>query len=462
MILGRAGDDVISMAPDCKQVCAKNGGSAIGGQSAALLASPTKLFVEVTTRCNLRCSMCVKEARGQRIAEGDLSPDTFSRLAPALPTVQTLILNGIGEPLLHPRLEDFIRVAKGAMPASGQVGFQTNGQLLRRERAYSLADAGVDRICLSADAVSAEMFGKLRRGGRVEMVEAAATALHDAGRVRGRAISLGLEFVAMRDNLPQLPEVVRWAARNHFSFVIVTHMLAYEQEMSGAAAFDPITDHARQVHRECREQAAADGVDLNGYIGLFTTYKNMNADDRRRKEYIADMIAHASDQDVRLSYERLVAGGETVAHRTEEWFAAARLVAEQEGIDLQLPASVPTRQRRCDFIEDGSCFVSWKGDLHPCYFLWHRYSCHIGGLHKHVEPVSFGNLADQDVLAIWNSARARRFRSDVLRYDYPFCYDCNVALCNFSQDAEFTGDCYASGVPCGACLWSTGVFQCLS
>lgn len=302
------------------------------------------------------------------------------------------------------------------------------------------------------------------------MIEAAANALHDAGRERGRTISLGLEFVAMRDNLPQLPELVRWAARNHFSFVIVTHMLAYEQELSGAAAFEPVTDHALQVHRDCREQAAADAVDLRGYIGLFTTYKNMSASDRRRKDYVAKMIAKAADQDVRLRYERLVTLNDTIddacddtfVDQTREWFAAAKQVAEQEGIDLRLPAAVPTRQRRCNFVEDGSCFVSWNGDLHPCYFLWHRYGCHVGGLDKHVEPVSFGNLADQDVLAIWNSPRARRFRGDVLKYDYPFCYDCNVALCNSSQDEEFTGDCYGTDVPCGACLWSTGVFQCLS
>lgn len=451
-----------SMAPDCKPSCVTHGDSAAGGQGAAMRPYPTKLFVEVTTRCNLHCSMCVKEAKGQRIAEGDLSPDTFSRLAPALPTLETLILNGIGEPLLHPRLEEFVRAAKRAMPASGQVGFQTNGQLLRRERASSLADAGVDRICLSADAVSSDVFGKLRRGGRVEMIESAANALHHAGRARGRDISLGVEFVAMRDNLPQLPEIVRWAARNHFSFVIVTHMLAYEQEMSGAAAFDPITDHARQVHRECREQAAADGVDLRNYFGLFTpSYKHKSEDEWRRRDYIAKLFAQASHQDVRLSYERLVTIDDVDDHQAGECFAEAARIAEQEGIDLQLPATVPTRQRRCNFVEEGSCFVSWKGDLHPCYFLWHRYSCHIGGHSKQVEPKSFGNLADQDVLAIWNSPRARAFRGEVLKYDYPFCYDCNVGLCSFAQDEEFEGDCHASEVPCGACLWSTGIFQCL-
>jgi hypothetical protein len=49
----------------------------------------------------------------------------------------------------------------------------------------------------------------------------------------------------------------------------------------------------------------------------------------------------------------------------------------------------------------------------------------------------------------------------VLRYDFPFCYDCNHALCDYVQDGDFTQDCHLNTVPCAACLWCTGVFQCL-
>jgi putative metalloenzyme radical SAM/SPASM domain maturase len=269
-----------------------------------------------------------------------------------------------------------------------------------------------------------------------------------------------MEFVAMRDNLSQLPEVVRWAARNRFSFVIVTHMVAYNEEMAGAAAFVAITDRSQEVHRECRERAAADCVDLRRYAALFTHFTARNPADQGRREYISKMIAHAAEQDVCLNHERLLRGDETLQQTTESFEMAAE-VARQEGIDLRLPAAVPTRARRCDFVEDGGCFVSWDGDLHPCYFLWHRYSCYVGGFAKHVQPLAFGNLAEEDVLAIWNGGGARAFRENVLKYDYPFCYDCNVALCNYVQEEEFSGDCYLSTVPCGACLWPTGVFHCL-
>lgn len=80
---------------------------------------------------------------------------------------------------------------------------------------------------------------------------------------------------------------------------------------------------------------------------------------------------------------------------------------------------------------------------------------------KHVRPLSFGNVAERDVLAMWNDTGARAFRENVLGYDYPFCYDCNVALCDDVREEDFTQDCHMSAVPCGACLWSTGVFQCL-
>ena len=66
---------------------------------------PTKLFVEVTTLCNLLCGMCVKQNGTGGIAEGSMSAETFEQLAPAFPHLDTLILNGIGEPLLNPHLE---------------------------------------------------------------------------------------------------------------------------------------------------------------------------------------------------------------------------------------------------------------------------------------------------------------------------------------------------------------------
>lgn len=421
---------------------------------------PSRLFVEVTTRCNLRCAMCVKESAGQGIREGHLRAETFARLSPALRNLDALVLNGVGEPLLHPRLEDFVEAARREMPERGWIGFQTNGQLLGPRRAESLAVAGVDRICLSADAVSPELFRALRRGGRQEAVELAAASLHDAGRRRGRPIALGLEFVAMRDNLGQLPDLVRWAARNRFGFVIVTHMLPYAEETRSLAALDTNTDRALELFRTWRERAARDGVDLGRYFEVFMKFRPTAAEQRVIAS-VRELVAHASGQGLTLSLERLLRSDGALRRRVEEAFAEAAEVARAQGITLTLPSVVPAHARRCAFVEDGGAFVSWDGDVHPCYFLWHRYTSHAGGVVKHVEPRSYGNVAERDLLALWNEAPARAFRDAVLRYDFPRCYDCNLALCDYVKPGDSTGDCHLTTVPCGACLWSTGVFRCL-
>ncbi len=427
---------------------------------AGLLPHPSKLFVEVTTRCNLHCAMCVKEAQGQRIREGDMTRATYERLAPAFPHVQALILNGIGEPLLNRNLESFVELAKRDMPASGWIGFQTNGQLLGARRAESLAAAGVDRIAISADAVSPDVFSALRRGGRHEAIEKAAAALHAAAGRRGRPIRLGVEFVAMRENLDQLPELVRWAARTGVRFIIVTHMLPYGAEMTRSVAFDEATDGAVRLFSDWKARAAAEGVDLNRYFDVFLKFRP-TPDEQRVIEYVRNMVADATAQGITLHLTRLLAYDPSVSRRAAAAFAEAQEIAAREGIDLRLPASTPTNQRRCEFVESGGAFVSWDGGVHPCYFLWHRYSAHIGGIVKNVRPHSFGNLADRDILAIWNDEAARSFREAVLKYDFPFCYDCNHALCDYVQDEDFTQDCHLNTVPCAACLWCTGVFQCL-
>ncbi|HSW42980.1 MAG TPA: radical SAM/SPASM family putative metalloenzyme maturase [Patescibacteria group bacterium] len=421
---------------------------------------PSKLFVEVTTRCNLRCAMCVKQAPGQGLVDGDMTRQTFALLAPAFPHLEALVLNGIGEPMLHRGLEEFIGLAKAAMPSSGWVGFQTNGQLIGPRRAESLVAAGVDRICISADAVAPDQLRALHGGAQIGAIESAAGWLHGAADRLGRSVSLGLEFVAMRGNLGQLPELITWAASHGFDFLIVSHMLPYDAAMAGEAAFSPTSDRALQIYRTWRDRAAAEGVTFERYLDTFMQISPSPAD-ARATHFVQSMVADATSQGVFLNVAAVLRFDERRLQDVEDSFARAKEIAQQLGLDLRLPNAVPTHVRRCEFVEDGSAFVSWAGDLHPCYFLWHRFQCHLAGLVKMVQPRIFGNVASQGILETWNADEWRAFRGDVTAYDFPFCYDCNLAMCNYVGDGDFEQDCHLGKVPCAACLWCTGLFQCL-
>ncbi|HMK56861.1 MAG TPA: radical SAM/SPASM family putative metalloenzyme maturase [Dissulfurispiraceae bacterium] len=426
----------------------------------AFLPYPSRLFVEVTTRCNLRCAMCSKHSPGNGIIDGDLSAETFSRIVPALARLDALVLNGIGEPLMHPQLEGFIETARREMPFLGSIGFQTNGQLIDRQRAESLVAAGADRICVSSDAVSPDIFRLMRNGGNQKAVENAVTQLHEASVRQGRRVALGLEFVVTKRNVRELPRLLRWAALNSVGFVIVTHMLPYQAGMSDAVAFDINTDSALQHFRQWKDRAAADGVDIERYFDVFMKF-HKTPEEEQVTNYVRKMIADATSKGIDLNIDNLLKCDEEMLNSVREAFAEADEIARASGIDLHLPALVPSRTRKCEFVANGSAFISWDGDVHPCYFLWHRYNCHLGGVVKCVQPEAFGNLAEQDMLSIWNGPKFRAFREGVSRYDFPFCYDCSVALCDYVQLADFTQDCYVSPVPCGACLWCTGLFRCL-
>ena len=420
---------------------------------------PSKLFVEVTTKCNLKCGMCVKQNSDLGIREGSMSVEIFDALSPAFPHLEALVLNGIGESLLHPQLEAFIRRAKARMPGGSWVGFQTNGMLLNGRRAESLVNAGLDRICLSMDAVSPESFRTIRSGGEMSGVESALSALSGARKGR-QDFRVGIEFVLMRDNVRELPSALRWAGRRGVGFALVTQLMPYDKSLVPQAAYDTNTAEAIAVFSHWEEKAKREGVDIRRYFDVFMKFSK-TPQEQKILGFIEQMKNDANSRGIALHLERLL-------RRDEEWFAGleevfdeARRVAQEEGIELTLPETAPRNNRKCEFVESDGTFVSWDGDVHPCYFLWHRYRCYVGGLEKQVRPWVFGNLRDKDITEIWNGPLYRDFRENVRRYKFPFCFDCGFALCDYVQGEDFEQDCYIQSVPCGACLWCTGLFQCL-
>ncbi len=544
----------------------------------ALRPWPSRLFVETTTRCNLRCVMCVKENWDRKAMEGDMADETFAALEPAFPHLEALILNGVGEPLLDQRLEEFIRRAKKCMPAGSWVGFQSNGMLLDEKRAFSLVEAGLDRICLSADALNPDTFREIRRGGEEQGVERAFAALHAAKTGCGKPeLQIGLEFVLMRDNTRELPELLRRAVSLGATFAIVTHVLPYAESCVPQTAFDSNMDGAVELFDTWRKKAAAEHLDLGDYFKVLWKYMRTPTD-RELAEFLSELSASVAspenpeegqlrlgsslptrqiaiksfadtsqqihdlfgeDSGFKNAIERILAvleepGAQGVSgteragalilswkdsaedaevelveylkviwkytrtpkeqqifdlveemkaearsrgisihlknlmERDEEWaaelervFAEARAVAAETGLDLRLPATAPNSSRRCDFVEEGGAFVSWNGGIHPCYFLWHQYGCHLFGRKKFVNERVFGSVRDRGILEIWNDPSFRSFREEVLRYDFPYCSNCNVVPCQYLSAEEFEQDCYGNTVPCGDCFWCMGMFNCM-
>ncbi len=94
-----------------------------------------KVYLEITNVCNLNCSFCHGTSRAPRF----LSCEEFEILAGKLvPYTDYLYLHVMGEPLLHPALDDIL----GTAEALGlRICITTNGTLLREKLGILLAHA---------------------------------------------------------------------------------------------------------------------------------------------------------------------------------------------------------------------------------------------------------------------------------------------------------------------------------
>lgn len=111
---------------------------------------PKTLYLEVTSRCNLRCRACILY-RGGWEADRDLSLEEFIRITGQLPDLERAVLHGIGEPLLNQELPAMIRHLKSRQVT---VLFNSNGLLLDEAKQQELIDSSLDELRISLDAAS--------------------------------------------------------------------------------------------------------------------------------------------------------------------------------------------------------------------------------------------------------------------------------------------------------------------
>lgn len=408
--------------------------------------------------------MCVKQTETACIPDADMDMETFRALEPAFPHLDGLLLNGIGEPLLTPELADMIRLARQSMPEAASIGFQTNGMLLTRQRADELVEAGLNMVCLSVDMVDED--GILHGGEDVSLSVNALQYLRDASAKYGKPVRLGVEFVLMRDNAEGLPRSLDWAADQGAEFALVTHMLPYSENISDQELFNPNTEKSMAEFLTWRKEAEKRGIDLNQYFGLpwkFTKTK----DQAELTDFVKERIQDALRRDIPIHFANLLEWTTPERLAEQEWlsgiFAEARRVAGGKKMDLTLPPLSAVHDRHCEFVEQGVAHITPSGDVRPCYFLWHEYSCYMDGGMKHIQPRTMGNVLESSILEIWESEEYRAFRGEVLDYDYPYCSNCSVVPCSdvTGDGRPFERDCYGLSIPCGHCIWCMGGVRCL-
>ncbi|MFQ5424344.1 MAG: radical SAM protein [Phycisphaerae bacterium] len=207
----------------------------------SILYMPRWLNLEfVLGKCNLKCRMCLgRQSPSYPDRLSYLSADDLGALLAAAPTVGAITLSsGDSDPLLHPQIDRVIDIAQ---QRSVMLDIFTNGQPLGPRTSRKIVESqAVNMVNFSIDAATAETYATIRGGdlGRVlKKIEMLQEMKREGDRKQPH---VSMSFVAMRDNIHELPDFVRTAVRLGAMRVFVEDLIGWED---GANGNHPASDH---------------------------------------------------------------------------------------------------------------------------------------------------------------------------------------------------------------------------
>ncbi len=308
---------------------------------------PRFLQVEAVGQCNLRCRMCPIQFRRDGPPYGPpafMDFDLFTRLVDQLPGLEELQLQGLGEPMMHPR---FFDMAAYAARKGVRVGTNSNLTLLNPARAERCVSCGLADLHVSLDAATPVVYERIRVRARFDRVLANLRLLLETRRRLGSATPrVDIVAVAMRQNLAELPGLVRLAHELGLPAVFVQHL--------------------------CHDF---------GESGLPAPYRPM-------RDFVEEQTLLNEDP-----------------ARIEHFFTEARAAARALGVDLRLPRTRPRLHppgtpgpARCDWPWRGA-YVSYQGLAMPCCMVATPDRIQLGDMAAHSVRAIWDGAAYQEFRA---------------------------------------------------------------
>ena len=302
---------------------------------------PRFLQVEPVGQCNLRCQMCPIQFRQDGPPHGPpafMDFDLFTRLVDQFPDLEEVQLQGLGEPMMHPRFFDMVAYAAGK---GIKVGTNTNLTLLNAKRAERCVTSGLAELHASIDGATAETYERIRVRAYFDRIVANLRGLLDVRWWLGSETpKVRMVAVLMRQNLHEMPDLVRLAHRLGIDALWVQH-LCHDFSEEG------LPEHYRPMRDFVSEQTLLD---------------------------------------------------EDPA-RVERYFGEARALAEALGVHLRLPQVQPVQhapgtpgRERCDWPWRGA-YVSYQGLAMPCCMVATPDRIHFGSMAEETAEAVWNNDA---------------------------------------------------------------------
>ena len=167
---------------------------------------PFTISIEPTTACNLRCPECPSGLRAFTRAKGHLEEDFFRKTIDELQHhLLYLIFYFQGEPYINSKFLDMVNYAhrKNVYTITS-----TNGHFLNDNNARKTIESGLDRLIISVDGTTQEVYENYRKGGNLELVlQGAKNVVKWKKKLQSPTPHLIFQFLVVQPNEHQISEI---------------------------------------------------------------------------------------------------------------------------------------------------------------------------------------------------------------------------------------------------------------
>ncbi|MBP6285666.1 MAG: SPASM domain-containing protein [Ferruginibacter sp.] len=171
---------------------------------------PVSISFEPTTSCNLRCPECPSGLRQFTRPTGMLQNDFFRQTIDEIHTeLLYLIFYFQGEPYLNP---EFLNMVKYASDKKIYTATSTNAHYLTDEVAKKTVESGLDRLIISIDGTTQDVYQQYRVGGNLEKVlEGAKNIMKWKKELKRKTPFVFFQFLVVKPNEHQVEDIKRLA-----------------------------------------------------------------------------------------------------------------------------------------------------------------------------------------------------------------------------------------------------------
>jgi radical SAM protein with 4Fe4S-binding SPASM domain len=171
---------------------------------------PVSISFEPTTSCNLRCPECPSGLRAFTRPTGMLEKSFFTKTIDEIhKELLYLIFYFQGEPYLN---TDFLEMVKYASDKGIYTATSTNAHYLTDEAARKTVESGLDRLIISIDGTTQDVYKQYRVGGNLDKVIAGAKNIVKWKKeLNSKTPFVFFQFLVVKPNEHQIDDIKKLA-----------------------------------------------------------------------------------------------------------------------------------------------------------------------------------------------------------------------------------------------------------